>query len=77
MTTIVDARATFGGIPINCEALGIDYLITVFHHALHSVPGFGAVLANRRKIATTQGYAQLAALPNVTSICVNFNSIWP
>ncbi|KRL36705.1 aminotransferase class V-fold PLP-dependent enzyme [Lacticaseibacillus manihotivorans] len=62
VTTIVDARATFGGIPINCEALGIDYLITVFHHALHSVPGFGAVLANRRKIATTQGYARSLAL---------------
>ncbi|WP_054717268.1 aminotransferase class V-fold PLP-dependent enzyme [Lacticaseibacillus manihotivorans] len=61
VTTIVDARATFGGIPINCEALGIDYLITVFHHALHSVPGFGAVLANRRKIATTQ--AMREALP--------------
>lgn len=62
ITTILDARATFGGVPIDCSALGIDYLVTVFHHALHSVPGFGAVIANRRKIAKTADYSRSVAL---------------
>lgn len=62
VTTILDARATFGGIPIDCATLGIDYLITVFHHALQSVPGFGAVIAKRKKIAQTAGQSLSIAL---------------
>jgi 2-aminoethylphosphonate-pyruvate transaminase len=62
VTTILDARATFGGIPIDCDTLGIDYLITVFHHALHSVPGFGAVIARRTKIAQTADQSHSVSL---------------
>ena len=44
---IVDAMSSFGGVPIDLNKLGIDYVISSPNKCLESVPGFAFVLARR------------------------------
>ena len=46
-TYIVDAMSSFGAIPINFEAAGIDFLISSANKCLEGVPGFSFVLGRR------------------------------
>lgn len=62
IVTIVDAMSSFGGIPINVEALGIDYLISSSNKCIQGVPGFGLVIAKRQTIDQTAGNARSLAL---------------
>ncbi|RRG07001.1 MAG: 2-aminoethylphosphonate--pyruvate transaminase [Lactobacillus sp.] len=62
ITTIVDAMSSFGGVPINVEVLGIDYLISSSNKCIQGVPGFGLVIAKRRTIDRTAGNARSLSL---------------
>lgn len=62
ITTIVDAMSSFGGVPIDTEALGIDYLISSSNKCIQGVPGFGLVIAKRQTIDKTAGNARSLAL---------------
>jgi len=44
---IVDAMSSFGAIPIDLEACGIDYLISSANKCVEGVPGFSFVLCRR------------------------------
>jgi 2-aminoethylphosphonate-pyruvate transaminase len=44
---IVDAMSSFGGMAINIESSGIDFLISSSNKCLESVPGFCFVIARR------------------------------
>ncbi len=59
---LVDAMSSFGGIPIDLEACGIDYLVTSANKCLEGVPGFGIVLARRAVLEATEGYARSLSL---------------
>lgn len=61
-TLIIDAMSSFGGIPINVQELGIDYLISSANKCIQGVPGFGFVLAKLEKLAACQGNARSLSL---------------
>ena len=47
---VVDAMSSFGAIPLDFEACGIDYLISSANKCLEGVPGFSFVLARRARL---------------------------
>jgi 2-aminoethylphosphonate-pyruvate transaminase len=59
---IVDAMSTFGGIPLDMEAMGADFLISSSNKCIQGVPGFGFVIACRDELARTQGRARSLSL---------------
>ncbi|MGL4913385.1 MAG: 2-aminoethylphosphonate--pyruvate transaminase [Romboutsia sp.] len=61
-TLIVDAMSSFGGVKINVEELGIDYLISSSNKCIQGVPGFGFIIANKEHIETTKGLAKSVSL---------------
>ncbi|MDD9265888.1 2-aminoethylphosphonate--pyruvate transaminase [Paenibacillus sp. GCM10023248] len=61
-TLIVDAMSSFGGIPIDVDALGIDYLISSANKCIQGVPGFGFIIARREAIKACKGQARSLSL---------------
>jgi 2-aminoethylphosphonate-pyruvate transaminase len=59
---IVDAMSSFGAIPIDFEACGIDYLISSANKCLEGVPGFSFVLCRRAKLLAADGAARSLSL---------------
>jgi 2-aminoethylphosphonate-pyruvate transaminase len=57
-TLIIDAMSSFGGLEINVQELGIDYLISSANKCIQGVPGFCFVLAKIEKLVTCQGNAR-------------------
>ncbi|MCI1686786.1 MAG: 2-aminoethylphosphonate--pyruvate transaminase [Schleiferilactobacillus harbinensis] len=62
VVTIVDAMSSFGGVPIDTAALGLDYLISSSNKCIQGVPGFGFIIANRTALARTEGNARSLSL---------------
>lgn len=46
-TLMVDAMSSFGGIPIDVPALGVDFLVSSANKCIQGVPGFGFVICKR------------------------------
>ena len=59
---IVDAMSSFGGIPLNMSTCGIDYLISSANKCIQGVPGFAFVLARRKALLSTAGFARSLSL---------------
>ena len=59
---VVDAMSSFGGIPINIEAAGIDFLISSPNKCLESVPGFCFVLGRRYTFLAHEKHARSLSL---------------
>jgi len=59
---IVDAMSSFGGIPMDLEAIGADYLISSANKCIQGVPGFGFVIARRSVLERTRGQARSLSL---------------
>lgn len=59
---IIDAMSSFGGVPIDVEALEIDYLVSSANKCIQGVPGFGFVIANIERLAACQGVARSVSL---------------
>ncbi len=59
---IVDAMSSFGGLPLDLEAAGIDYLISSANKCIEGVPGFSFVLARREPLLATEGWARSLSL---------------
>ncbi|MEE2888728.1 MAG: 2-aminoethylphosphonate--pyruvate transaminase [Planctomycetota bacterium] len=59
---ILDAMSSFGGIPIEMLDHGIHYLIASANKCVQGVPGFGFVVARRRTLEQTQGWARSLSL---------------
>lgn len=62
ITFIVDAMSSFGGIPIDIEGLGIDFLVSSANKCVQGVPGFGFVIARREKLLAAKGNARSLSL---------------
>ncbi|WGI18960.1 2-aminoethylphosphonate--pyruvate transaminase [Latilactobacillus sakei] len=62
VTTIVDAMSSFGGIPIDVPALGIDFLISSANKCIQGVPGFSFVIANCRQLENCQNRSTSVSL---------------
>ncbi len=59
---IVDAMSTFGAVPVNFEAAGVDYLISSANKCLEGVPGFSFVICRRRALLACEGIARSLSL---------------
>ena len=61
-TFIVDAMSSFGGVPIDMAALGIDFFISSANKCIQGVPGFGFVIARRSLLEQCKGVARSLSL---------------
>ena len=59
---IVDAMSSFGALPIDFAAAGIDYLISSANKCIEGVPGFSFVIARRAALLACDGYARSLSL---------------
>lgn len=62
ITFIVDAMSSFGGVPIDMQKTGIDFLVSSANKCIQGVPGFGFVIARKDKLAATKGNARSLSL---------------
>lgn len=62
ITFIVDAMSSFGGVPIDMKALGIDFLVSSANKCIQGVPGFGFIIAKREKLMACKGIARSLSL---------------
>ena len=54
----VDAMSSFGAVPIDLLACGIDYLVSSANKCIEGVPGFSFVIARRDTLLATEGNAR-------------------
>lgn len=59
---IVDAMSSFGGVPIDMDVWGIDFLISSANKCIQGVPGFGFILARKSLMKQCKGVARSLAL---------------
>src|SRR5262249_53205298 len=59
---IVDAMSSFGAIPIDIRACGIDYLVSSANKCLEGVPGFSFALCRRDALLACEGFARSLSL---------------
>lgn len=65
-TFLVDAMSSFGGMPLDLRAWGIDFLISSANKCLEGVPGISFVLARRDLLAEADGRARSVSLDLVS-----------
>ncbi|SHO55027.1 2-aminoethylphosphonate--pyruvate transaminase [Vibrio quintilis] len=59
---IVDAMSSFGGIPLDTGALGIDFLISSANKCIQGVPGFGFIIARQHRLEQCRRQARSLSL---------------
>ncbi|MCL2676570.1 MAG: 2-aminoethylphosphonate--pyruvate transaminase [Streptococcaceae bacterium] len=59
---IVDAMSSFGGVNIEVDKLGIDYLISSANKCIQGVPGFSFIIAKLESLKKSQGNARTVSL---------------
>ena len=59
---IVDCMSSFGGIPVDVNELGIDFLISSSNKCIQGVPGFGFIIARRSELKHCKGVARSLSL---------------
>ncbi|NOS69548.1 MAG: 2-aminoethylphosphonate--pyruvate transaminase [Verrucomicrobia bacterium] len=59
---VVDAMSSFGGMPIDFEQCGIDFLISSSNKCVEGVPGFSFVFARRALLLASEGWARSLSL---------------
>jgi 2-aminoethylphosphonate-pyruvate transaminase len=65
---IVDAMSSFGGVPIDAAAMGIDFLISSSNKCIQGAPGFAFVIARRDALSRCAG--------NARSLCLDLYDQW-
>lgn len=59
---IVDAMSSFGGVDIDLEELGIDFLISSANKCIQGVPGFAFILCRREALEQCRGRSRSLSL---------------
>ncbi len=59
---IVDAMSSFGGMPMDLDRIGADYLISSANKCIQGVPGFGFIIARQAVLERTRGNARSLSL---------------
>lgn len=59
---ILDAMSSFGGVTMTIEGVGAHYLVSSANKCIQGVPGFGFVIAHRRTLEKTSGWARSLSL---------------
>jgi 2-aminoethylphosphonate-pyruvate transaminase len=58
----VDAMSSFGAVPVDLAACGVDYLVSSANKCVEGVPGFSFVLARLERLLETEGSARNLSL---------------
>lgn len=61
-TYIVDGMSSFGGVDIPVADWHIDFIISSSNKCIQGVPGFSFIIANREKLAASEGIARSLSL---------------
>lgn len=61
-TFIVDAMSSFGGVELNVEEMGIDFLVSSANKCIQGVPGFSFIICRRDKLMESEGKARSLSL---------------
>jgi 2-aminoethylphosphonate-pyruvate transaminase len=61
-TYLVDAMSSFGAIPIDFAAAGIDFLVSSANKCIEGVPGFCFVICRRAALLASEGHARSLSL---------------
>jgi 2-aminoethylphosphonate-pyruvate transaminase len=61
-TFILDAMSSFGAIPLDLEACGVDFLVSSSNKCLEGVPGLAFVIARREALVQAEGQARSLSL---------------
>ena len=64
---IVDCMSSFGGIPLDVNELGIDFLISSSNKCIQGVPGFGFIIARRSELKYCKGVARSLSWTSTTN----------
>ena len=67
-TFLVDAMSSFGVLPLDLEAAGVDFLITSANKCFEGVPGFAVILARTSSLLAAEGRAR--------SVCLDMHAQW-
>jgi len=67
-TLIVDAMSSFGGIPMDVPALGIDVMVSSANKCIQGVPGFAFAVFRREALERCE--------PNARSLCLDLRDQW-
>lgn len=59
---IVDAMSSFGGVPINIEAMDVDYIVSSANKCIQGVPGFGFIIVKKATLLQCKGQARSLSL---------------
>jgi 2-aminoethylphosphonate-pyruvate transaminase len=59
---VVDAMSSFGGIPIDFNASGVDFLVSSSNKCIEGVPGFSFVICRREALLACEGFARSLSL---------------
>ena len=59
---IVDAMSSFGGVPLDVQELGIDFLISSANKCIQGVPGFGFIIARQSELMYCKGVSRSLSL---------------
>lgn len=59
---IVDAMSSFGGVEIDVEKLGIDFLVSSANKCIQGVPGFSFIIAKKEELEKCKGNAKSLSL---------------
>jgi len=61
-TFLVDAMSSFGAVPVDWAAAGVDFLVSSSNKCIEGVPGFAFVLARKAALLAARGWARSLAL---------------
>ena len=61
-TYVVDAMSSFGAVPVDLAAGGVDYLVSSANKCVEGVPGFSFVVCRRDALLGCEGYARSLSL---------------
>ncbi|MBM3846469.1 MAG: 2-aminoethylphosphonate--pyruvate transaminase [Verrucomicrobia bacterium] len=59
---LVDGMSSFGAVPLDLEAAGVDFLASSANKCIEGVPGFAIILARRQALLATDGFARTLSL---------------
>ena len=65
---IADAMSSFGGMPMDIDELGIDYLVSSSNKCVQGVPGFAFAVVKTAVLEQTKG--------NARSLCMDLYDQW-
>lgn len=59
--------SSFGGVPLDVEELGIDFMISSANKCIQGVPGFGFIIARKSELQYCKEYQRVFLWTSTTN----------